>query len=426
MNKKIAIYCRVSTDDQAENGYNLREQERRIEQYIKAYSEEFTEEVVKYIDDGYSAKDLKRREMLVLLQDIKDGKICKIVIHNLDRLTRSMKDLLYLIELLEEFDVQLFSLREKIDTKTAIGRFFVSMIILIAQWEREAISERTKRAMDQAALEGNYIHGRKPFGYDVVDKKLIVNKGHAAVVKKIFNYYLYEGISMNKIAHRINNEHRDLGVLWTHDRISNMLKTIIYTGTYKNDRIEIFEHSPKIIDSDTFNEVQIKLKYINRVDKHKYLFIGKIYDSKKGEPLTVKPTIKSTKTYLYYTDNNGTYINEQVIVEQIGKYMNKNIENCALRLVQSKIGSLNRKDRLIKEVEDLYDNGLITSNYYYDAIIKLDKKVEINENEISGITSNLNKWETMSHSEKTMYVIKNVSRILVDTNNKEIIKVEFK
>ncbi len=146
------------------------------------------------------------------------------MIHNLDRLTRSMKDLLYLIELLEEFDVQLFSLREKIDTKTAIGRFFVSMIILIAQWEREAISERTKRAMDQAALEGNYIHGRKPFGYDVVNKKLIVNKVHAAVVKKIFNYYLYEGISINKIAYRLNNEHRDLGVLWTHDRVSNMLK----------------------------------------------------------------------------------------------------------------------------------------------------------------------------------------------------------
>ncbi len=78
MNRKIAIYCRVSTDDQAENGYNLREQERRIEQYIKAYSEEFTEELVKYIDYGYSAKDLKRKEMLVLLQDIKMGKFVKL------------------------------------------------------------------------------------------------------------------------------------------------------------------------------------------------------------------------------------------------------------------------------------------------------------------------------------------------------------
>lgn len=160
MERKIAIYCRVSTDDQAENGYNLREQEKRIEQYIKAYDNEFTEEVIKYIDDGYSAKDLKRREMILLLDDIKDGLISKIVIHNLDRLTRSMKDLIYLIELFEEYDVQLFSLKEKIDTKTAIGRFFVSMIILIAQWEREAISERTIRALDQSAYEGNYVHGR--------------------------------------------------------------------------------------------------------------------------------------------------------------------------------------------------------------------------------------------------------------------------
>ncbi|MGM7268198.1 recombinase family protein, partial [Erysipelothrix rhusiopathiae] len=161
----IAVYCRVSSDDQAENGYNLREQERRIDQYINAYSEEFTENVVKYIDDGYSAKDLKRKEMSMLLQDIKDDMISKVIIHNLDRLTRSMKDLIVLIELFEEHDVQLYSLREKIDTKTAIGRFFVSIIILIAQWEREAISERTIRALDQSAYEGNYVHGRAPFGY---------------------------------------------------------------------------------------------------------------------------------------------------------------------------------------------------------------------------------------------------------------------
>lgn len=117
-NKKrnIAVYCRVSSDDQAENGYNLREHERRIDQYINAYYDEFTDDVVKYIDDGFSAKDLKRREMTMLIEDIQQGLISKVIIHNLDRLTRSMKDLIYLIELFEEHDVQLFSLKEKIDT----------------------------------------------------------------------------------------------------------------------------------------------------------------------------------------------------------------------------------------------------------------------------------------------------------------------
>ncbi|AZK43521.1 recombinase family protein [Erysipelothrix piscisicarius] len=85
---------------------------------MNAFSDEFTEEVVKYIDDGFSAKDLKRREMNMLLQDIQDGLIGKVVIHNLDRLTRSMKDLIVLIELFEKHDVQLYSLKEKIDTKT--------------------------------------------------------------------------------------------------------------------------------------------------------------------------------------------------------------------------------------------------------------------------------------------------------------------
>lgn len=73
MEREIAIYCRVSTDDQVENGYNLREQEKRIEQYISVYSDDFTEETIKHINDGYSAKDLNRDEMKLLLEDINDG-----------------------------------------------------------------------------------------------------------------------------------------------------------------------------------------------------------------------------------------------------------------------------------------------------------------------------------------------------------------
>ncbi|MDE8220744.1 recombinase family protein, partial [Erysipelothrix rhusiopathiae] len=200
MERKIAIYCRVSTDDQAENGYNLREQEKRIEQYISVYSDDFTEETIKYIDDGYSAKDLNRREMKLLLEDINEGLISKVVIHNLYRLTRSMKDLIYIIELFEEKEVQLYSLKEKIDTKTAIGRFFVSMIILIAQWEREAISERTVRGLDQSAYEGNYAHGRPPYGYDLINKKLVINKSEAKIVEEAYSLYIYEEYSMNLIS----------------------------------------------------------------------------------------------------------------------------------------------------------------------------------------------------------------------------------
>lgn len=90
---------------------------------------------------------LVRKELKRLLSDIRKGVVVKVIILNLDRLTRSIKDLMFLFEFFEECDVKLYSLKEKIDTESAAGRFFVSMIVLISQWERETISERTIRGV---------------------------------------------------------------------------------------------------------------------------------------------------------------------------------------------------------------------------------------------------------------------------------------
>lgn len=297
--RKIAIYCRVSTDDQAENGYNLREQEKRINQYIQAYAEDFPEEVVTYIDDGYSAKNLNRRDMLLLINDIKNDLISKVLIHNLDRLTRSMKDFIVLLEMFEEYDVQLFSLKEKIDTTSAIGRLFINVIVLMAQWERETISERTIRALDEAAEEGVYISGKTPFGYDAVDKRLVVNENQATIVKQIYYMYYYEELSINAIFHyhKSNYDHFDYN--WTYDRVSSILKNEIYTGTFKNKRITIENHSPAIITRELFDDTQNMLMLRNRRDKMKYVFRNVCYDCYTGDKLISDCAKKSSKTYLY-------------------------------------------------------------------------------------------------------------------------------
>lgn len=424
--RNIAVYCRVSSDDQAENGYNLREQERRIDQYICAYADEFTEDTIKYIDDGFSAKDLNRREMIMLVQDIQDGLISKVIIHNLDRLTRSMKDLIYLIELFEKHDVQLFSLKEKIDTKTAIGRFFVSMIILIAQWEREAISERTIRAMDQSAYEGNWVHGKAPFGYDLIDKKLVINEREASIIKQVYHMFQFNNDSMSKIQHYHGNHHRDFGFVWSHDRIKNMLTNEIYTGVYKNKRIRIENHSPKIINTELFNMVQSSLEYRNRRDSHNYLYKSLCVDNNTGEFLKHKSVVKATQTYLYYENNKNTRINQEAISEQIGLHIDLYIEELIREDIKSKVSTLNRRDRRISELDYYFEIGIIDHAYYVDSKQELLENIKNKEQSIRDILSNRRRWISMSEGQKKRFLIMNVKEVKIDMKDKKIIKIIFK
>lgn len=356
--RKIAIYCRVSTDDQAENGYNLREQEKRIEQYISVYGDDFTEETVKYIDDGYSAKDLNRREMKLLLDDIKQGLISKIVIHNLDRLTRSMKDLIYLIELFEENEIQLYSLKEKIDTKTAIGRFFVSMIILIAQWEREAISERTVRGLGQSAYEGNYVHGRPPYGYDLIDKKLVINRSEAKIVEEAYLLYIYEEYSMNLISIMFRDKYPNERYKWSQDRIRNLFTNPIYYGLYENKRLRIEDHSLAIITKETYLITQRIINQRTHNTKYEYKFKGKCTDL-TGVKLNAKCTKKDRKVYLYYRNTDGKNINQDIIDKQFEPLIDDYIASIKEKSLENGITTLNRYDRKIYTLNKALNLGLI-------------------------------------------------------------------
>ncbi|QIK58206.1 recombinase family protein [Erysipelothrix sp. HDW6A] len=423
--RSIAVYCRVSTDDQAEKGYNLREQEKRIDQYIKAYDDEFKEEVIKYIDDGFSAKNLKRREMSMLLQDIQDGLISKVVIHNLDRLTRSMKDLITLIELFEEYDVQLFSLKEKIDTKTAIGRFFVSFIILMAQWEREAISERTIRALDQSAFEGNWVHGKPPFGYDLIDKKLMINENEAIMVEEIYNQYYFKELAINAIFHFMRCNHNTFNFDWTYDRIKIVLNNEIYTGTYRNKRIAIEDHSPAIVSKEMFQNVQQMFLHKNRRNKYQYTYKGKCYDI-SGKKLVADSTKKETKSYKYYVNiKSKLRINEEIIDEEMTFFMNKYIEEVARLACKAIINNLKKKDMSFHELKHLYDIGIIKLDYYISEKERIKSGITRTEEKVTEILNGIVYWEDMSETEKMILVKRVVKRITIDLKTQTVKKVEF-
>lgn len=163
--KPWLTYQRVSTDDQAREGVSLDAQRQACRHLAAAGGHTIAEDL---IDPGFSAKNLKRPAIQRLLELVRGQQIGGVVVYKLDRLTRSMRDLLDLLALFEQHGVALISVSERLDTSSPMGRFVIGLIGLVAEWERETIAERVTVGMRHRMAQGGYVGGRVPAGLRVV------------------------------------------------------------------------------------------------------------------------------------------------------------------------------------------------------------------------------------------------------------------
>lgn len=229
--RKVAgVYIRVSTEDQAREGFSLGEQEEKLLQLCK-----FKElEVYKvYKDAGISAKDMEHRpQFQEMLKDMKEGKLNYIVAYKLDRITRSVRDLEELISVLEQYNCFLLCDRDDVNTSTANGRFFVRMLTVLSQLEIEIVSERTKFGLN-GAIKSGHIPGQRPFGYkSAEDKKMVIDNSTRPYVEKIFDIYL-EGKSFQQIANYFKENSIYPKKNWKDTTIQKIIDNKIYMGDYE-------------------------------------------------------------------------------------------------------------------------------------------------------------------------------------------------
>ena len=261
--KKIAgIYIRVSTEDQAREGFSLGEQEEKLRQLCKY--KDF--EIYKiYKDAGISAKNMKDRPAFQqMLEDMKAGKLNYIVAYKLDRVTRSVRDLEVLISTLEQYHCYLICDRDDVNTSTANGRFFVRMLTVLSQLEIEIVSERTKFGLN-GAIKAGHIPGKVPLGYyRDTDKTLKVDVTTKNIVLRIFELYL-EGKSYQTISNILNEEKvlSPNNKKWCDSTIDRIINNKIYIGDYErykydtNKETELFvDVVPPIITRAMWEEVQ--------------------------------------------------------------------------------------------------------------------------------------------------------------------------
>lgn len=251
---KGACYVRVSTDNQLDN-YSIEEQTERLEAYCLAKDIH----IVKiYTDGGYSGGNTNRPALQQMLTDIDAGIIDIVVVYKLDRLSRSQKDTLNLIE--DRFlaqNVNFISINENFDTSTPFGRAMIGILSVFAQLEKDQITERFTMGRIGRAKSG-YFHGgpAAPTGYDYVDGKLIINEYEALQVRELYQRFL-KGYSVYDCWKYMSQNYTTKYGGWNSETlVRNVLKNEVYTGKVKfQGKTYPGNHQP-IISEDTFKRVQ--------------------------------------------------------------------------------------------------------------------------------------------------------------------------
>jgi site-specific DNA recombinase len=195
-------YIRVSTDDQAESGLGLAAQRQAIAAYAQLYEVEIVDVIV---DDGWSGSNIERPGMQRLLAAMESGSVAGVIVSKLDRLSRSVRDMGSLVEtFFQDGRLRLVSVGEQIDTGSASGRLVLNMLTAVAQWEREAIGERTSAALRAKVARGEHL-GTAPYGqsYDVESHSLVVNEDEQAILAEILRLDA-DGMATTQIARTLN------------------------------------------------------------------------------------------------------------------------------------------------------------------------------------------------------------------------------
>jgi DNA invertase Pin-like site-specific DNA recombinase len=252
---RAAIYARVSTEDQAKEGFSIAAQSKRLNAYCKARGWGLAGE---YVDDGYSGREIKRPAYQRMMAERDKWDV--MVVLKMDRIHRNSRNFAVMMDNLRDWGKEFNSMQESFDTTTAIGRFVMDTIQRIAQLESEQIGERVKMGMTQKAKKGNgYLGFGEPYGYDYSDKKLSMKDEEAAVVREIFITYLV-GASLQEIVDGLNarNIPAKKGGAWTKEAIANILRNPLYCGYVHWDGIlRKGQHLP-VITVDQFNSAQIE------------------------------------------------------------------------------------------------------------------------------------------------------------------------
>src|SRR5829696_3517074 len=314
---RCAVYTRVSTEYGLEQEFNSLDAQRdSSEAYIKSQAQEGWRLVpAAYDDGGFSGGSLNRPALQRLLADIGDRLVDVVVVYKVDRLTRSLADFAKLVELFDAQGVSFVSVTQAFNTTTSMGRLTLNVLLSFAQFEREVTGERIRDKVAASKRKGMRMGGPVPLGYDVKDKKLVINPEEAERVRTIFRQYLklksitklLEDLRRRKILTKRSPRSAGAvrgGISFSKGSLAFLLKNRVYVGeiVHKGKHYP-GEHQP-ILDKPLFEAIQhiltsqAQFRQHARVNTHS-LLTGKIFDD-RGNRMSPSTAKKGAVRYRYY------------------------------------------------------------------------------------------------------------------------------
>jgi len=397
--KTVACYCRVSTDEQVKFGFSISAQKTALQKYCKdnKYKCDF------YIDEGISASSMNRPALQNMLDNIKYYEM--ILFTKLDRLSRNVLDANTINKILTTNNVTMKAIDEDdIDTSTADGTFIFNLKVSLAQREIEKTSERIKFVFNDKRNKGEVTSGQKKYGYDIINKRFVINEFEAQNIRNLYEYFLSVNGNMKKVYEYFIDHFEGKG----YDALSKYLRETSYIGKYKLYRRDeyIENYIPAILDTNTFNDVQ-KILGKRGYATNQYataLFSGILYCpncnhkfSKRIDNRIKKKTIRyichnTTKhkiNSLEYKCNNKKNIRE----DYVENYLLTNLKTEAEKyIVKSKAVTNNTKKidntneiaklkKKLNKLKELYLDDLIDKSTYKDDYNKYITKISELEKE---------------------------------------------
>lgn len=323
---RCAIYCRKSTDEGLDQAFNsLDAQWEACAAYVASQVHEgWTLSPERYQDGGFSGGTMERPALKRLLEDVRGGKVDVIVLYKIDRLTRSLADFARIVDILDEAGASFVSVTQSFNTSTSMGRLTLNMLLSFAQFEREIGAERVRDKIAASKAKGMWMGGPVPLGYDVVDRKLVINEDEAERVKLIFHRYLTLG-SVPALQGEL--EQRDIrskarkgrmeGSAFTRGALYTILQNRIYLGEICHKGSCYPGEHQALLPPALFEEAQTLLER-NRVDRHHghnaadpSLLAGILWDA-QGRRMSPSHTAKASKRYRYYSSRTDTHCHAPV------------------------------------------------------------------------------------------------------------------
>lgn len=422
---KAALYVRVSTLEQATEGYSVGVQKEKLQKYAEAQSYDIAGI---YSDEGFSGKDLMRPAMEKLLEDVRGDKIDVVLIYKLDRLSRHVKDVLELVELFDKYKVSLYSLNENLDLSSPFGRAALKMSATFSELERETIVERMEMGKHARARSGKYsCPGKSPFGYKLnkeADRLEIVPE-EAEAIRDMYAKYI-DGYSFRKLYAYCKEKYPDIRFFSNSMCCKPVIERPMYAGyfTHNGELVKATNYEP-IISYETYLQAQeaIKRNMTKRAhDNTPYILTGLVFCGKCGRAFCGKRrthkengTIKYTYTSygcaarmkynraehgenpcantIYPTDELEEIIEDAIRNLEFTEFVTPQTTTGIIdKLLTENAALKKQKDRIL----DLYLNESIDKDTYTEKFDTINKQISRNLAVIESEKQTLSEFPTVS------------------------------